>query len=154
MRRKDKEITDKNEIKAILKRALVCRIAFLENNRPYIVPVNFSYNDNFLYFHSAPEGKKIDILRDNKNVCFEIDIDIEIVKVATLCNWSAKYRSVIGFGKANFVEEFEEKKYVLNLIVQKYSGTSDEYEFSEGVVDTITVVRITIESMTGKKSGY
>ncbi|MFX1520190.1 MAG: pyridoxamine 5'-phosphate oxidase family protein, partial [Promethearchaeota archaeon] len=136
--------------------AVVCRIAFSENNKPYMVPVNFGYTDNCLYFHSAPEGKKLDILRNNNNVCFEIDTDFEIVKSKTPCNWSAKYRSVIGFGKAFFVDEFEEKRNALNLIVQKYSDTSHEYkyEFSEGVVDTVTVIRIDVEHVTGKKSGY
>ncbi len=138
LRRNDKEIKDKNEIAAILKRAIVCRIAFSENNKPYIVPVNFGYKDNCLYFHSAPEGKKIDILRNNNTVCFEIDIDFDIIKAATPCNWSAKYRSVIGFGKAFFVEDFEEKRSALNHIIQKYSDISNEYEFSEGVLDTVT----------------
>ncbi|WP_287582319.1 pyridoxamine 5'-phosphate oxidase family protein [Candidatus Borrarchaeum sp.] len=154
MRRKDKEIKDKNEIEAILKRAVVCRIALSENNKPYIVPVNFFYTNNYVYFHSAPEGKKLDIIRNNNSVCFEIDTDYDIIKSKTPCNWSAKYRSVIGFGKAYFVEDFEEKKSALNWLVQKYSDTSVEYEFSEGIVDTITIVRIKIESMTGKKSGY
>jgi nitroimidazol reductase NimA-like FMN-containing flavoprotein (pyridoxamine 5'-phosphate oxidase superfamily) len=154
VRRKDKEITDKNEIESVLKRASVCRIALSENNKPYIVPVNFGYKDKCLYFHSAPEGKKFDILRNNNSVCFEIDIDLEIVKAATPCNWSAKYRCIIGFGNAFIVEDFEEKKSALNLIVQKYSDTSHEYEFSEGVLGTVTLVKINIESITGKKSGY
>jgi len=77
-----------------------------------------------------------------------------VIKSATPCNWSAKYRSVIGFGKAFFVEDFEEKRRALNLIVQKYSDTSHEYEFSEGVLDTVTLIRINIENITGKKSGY
>jgi hypothetical protein len=156
MRRKDKEIADKLEIEAILKRAFVCRIAFSENNKPHIVPVIFGYTDNCLYFHSAPEGKKLDILRNNNNVCFEIDIDFEIVKSKTPCNWSAKYRSVIGFGKAFFVDEVEEKRNALNLIIQKYSNTSheNEYEFSEDMVGIVTVIRIDVEHMTGKTSGY
>jgi len=154
LRRENKEIKDKNEIETILKRSTVCRIAFSENNMPYIAPLNFGYKDDCLYFHSASEGKKIDILRKNNNVCFEIDIDFDIIKSATLCNWSAKYRSVIGFGKAFFVEDFEEKRRALNLIVQKYSDTSHRYEFSEGVLDTVTLIRINIESITGKKSGY
>jgi len=154
LRRKDKEIKDKTEIKAILKKATVCRIAFSENNQPYIVPLNFGYKEDCLYFHSAPKGTKLSIIKRNNNVCFEVDEGYELIKSAIPCNWSAKYRSVIGFGKAYFVEDFEEKKSALNCLVQKYSDTSVEYEFSEGIVDTVTIVRIKIESMTGKKSGY
>ena len=154
LRRKDKEIKDKTEIKAILKKATVCRIAFSENNQPYIVPLNFGYKEDCLYFHSAPEGTKLSIIKRNNNVCFEVDEGYELKKSAIPCNWSAKYRSVIGFGKAYFVEDIEEKKSALNCLVQKYSDTSVEYEFSEGIVDTITIVRIKIACMTGKKSGY
>ena len=71
MRRKDKEIKDKEVIESIIKRATVCRIALSENNVPYIVPLSFGYKDNCLYFHSAPEGRKIDIIKQNNNVCFE-----------------------------------------------------------------------------------
>jgi nitroimidazol reductase NimA-like FMN-containing flavoprotein (pyridoxamine 5'-phosphate oxidase superfamily) len=154
LRRKDKEITDKNEIDAILKRATVCRVAFSENNMPYIVPLHFAHDNNCLYFHSAPEGKKLAAIKKNNNVCFEIDIDHEIVDSKTSCNWSTKYRSVIGFGKAFFIDDFEEKRRSLSLIFQKYSGTSHEYDFSENVVDIVVIVKIEIVCMTGKKSGY
>ncbi|MFX1521347.1 MAG: pyridoxamine 5'-phosphate oxidase family protein [Promethearchaeota archaeon] len=68
MRRNDKEITDTHEIEILLKRAIVCRIAFSENNKPYMASVNFEYTGNCLYFHSTPKGKKLDILRNNNNV--------------------------------------------------------------------------------------
>ncbi len=77
MRRYDKEITDSGEIAAIMDKAAVCRIALVDGNCPYIFPVNFVVRNNYLYFHSSPEGRKIDILRKNNRVCFEIDIDTE-----------------------------------------------------------------------------
>ena len=67
VRRKDKEIKDKEVIESIIKRATVCRIALSENNVPYIVPLSFGYKDNCLYFHSAPEGRKIDIIKQRVN---------------------------------------------------------------------------------------
>ncbi|MHC4124090.1 MAG: pyridoxamine 5'-phosphate oxidase family protein [Planctomycetota bacterium] len=76
MRKKDKQINDPAEIED----TLICRLAFCDNNQPYIVPLCFGHKDNALYFHCAAEGKKLDILRKNNNVCFQGDIDTEPIK--------------------------------------------------------------------------
>ncbi len=80
MRKKEKQINDIAGIEDVLSRALVCRLALCENDRPYIVPLCFGYEDNALYFHCAQQGKKLDILRKNNNVCFEVDIDCQLIK--------------------------------------------------------------------------
>ena len=152
MRREDKEIKDNNEIESIMQRATVCRVAFSENDVPYIVPVNFGYKDDCLYFHSAAEGKKIEIIRQNNNVCFELDIDHEVVRSGTPCKWGMKYRSVIGFGKAFLVRNVEEKRKALNTIVKHYSGKPSDYP--ESAISNVAIIKVEIESMTGKKSGY
>ena len=92
MRRHDKQITDASEIEDILRKASVCRLALCDEGRPYIVPLCFGYKDNVLYFHSASAGKKLDILRKNNNVCFEVDIDNELVKTGQVCDWGMKYK--------------------------------------------------------------
>ncbi len=76
MRRKDKEITDKRGIEEILRKALVCRVAMCNGESPYCVPMNFCYMNGSLYLHSAKEGKKLEILRRNNRVCFEVDVDV------------------------------------------------------------------------------
>jgi nitroimidazol reductase NimA-like FMN-containing flavoprotein (pyridoxamine 5'-phosphate oxidase superfamily) len=152
VRSKDKEIKDQKEIEAIIQKATVCRVGLSENNVPYVVPVNFGYEDNCLYFHSAPEGKKIETIKKNSNVCFEMDVDQEVVRAETPCNWGVKYRSVIGFGKALLVDDLEEKRRALNIIVEHYSD--DSYEYPENDVRKVAIIRIEIHSMTGKKSGY
>ena len=131
----DKEIKDKKAIESIIQRAIVCRVAFSENDVPYVVPVNFGYEDDCLYFHSAPEGKKIEMIKQNNNVCFELDIDHEVVKSESPCNWGMKYRSVIGFGRAFFVDDLEEKRRSLGIIVEHYSGNSSEYP--EDMINTV-----------------
>ena len=77
MRRKDKEISDRSAIEDIIKRSTVCRLAMSDNNSPYVIPINFGYENSTVYFHSAREGRKIDILKKNPNVCIEFDIDIQ-----------------------------------------------------------------------------
>jgi nitroimidazol reductase NimA-like FMN-containing flavoprotein (pyridoxamine 5'-phosphate oxidase superfamily) len=80
MKKKNQEIIDKRIINEILTCSEICRIAMLDNDSPYILPVNYGYKDNIIYIHSAPEGKKIDLLKKNNKICFEIEQKAEIVK--------------------------------------------------------------------------
>jgi len=153
MRRSAREIKDKKEIESIIQRAQVCRIGLSEDNVPYVVPMNFGYKDNCLYFHCAKAGKKIDVIRQNNKVCFEMDIDHTIVKPeGRPCGYSTKYRSVIGFGKAFLVDDLEEKAMALNIVTKHYS--SGFYQFSEKELENVATIKVEIDSMTGKKAGY
>ena len=155
MRRSDKEIKDKNCIKWILETAKVCRIALCDNETPYIVPMNFGFKENNLYLHSAREGLKIDMIRKNNRICFEADIETEIVTADNACSWGMKYYSIIGFGNAHFIKDTCEKEDALNIIMQKYSHKSDKsFEYLKPALDKTTVIKVEIESLTGKKSGY
>ena len=151
MRRKDKEITDKNEIEMIMSKANVCRIALSDGNMPYIVPVNFGYKDNCLYIHSATEGKKIEIIKKNYNVCFEMDINHEIVQGKSACHTTTKYHSVIGYGKAHIINNFDEKNKAVNIIIDHYLPDIS-HEYSEKSLKRIVIIKVEIELMTGKKS--
>lgn len=153
MRRKDKEITDKREMESIIQKAIVCRIALSDNNMPYVIPVNFGYKDDCLYFHSATEGKKIDILKKNNNVCFEVDIDHEIIEHTSPCSFGMKFLSVIGFGTADIIDEIEKKKEALRVIMDHYAFDND-FEFRERMLNRVVVFQVKINSMTGKKSGF
>jgi hypothetical protein len=152
MRKKEKEITAHDEIESIIGKSLVFRLAFSENNRPYIVPLCFGYKDHTLYFHCAPEGRKIDILRKNNQVCFEFDIDQELVKDDQACKFDMKYRSVIGSGRASVVVDLESKRQGLAAIMEHYTGKS--YVFPEEILKKTVVVKIEVESLSGKKAGY
>ena len=152
MRRKDREIQDINFIESIIQKASVCRLGLSSNNMPYIVPLNFGYKDRCLYFHCVEEGKKIDMLRSNNSVCFEMDIENELVKAQEPCKWSMKYSSVIGFGKAFFVKDPGEKKKGLDVIMAHYSP-GRVYEYPESELKHLSVIKVQIEHMTGKKSG-
>ncbi len=152
MRRKEQEITDIAAIEDIIRKAQVCRLGLTENGRPYIVPLCFGYKDNTLYFHSAREGKKLDIIRKNNKVCFEIDTDHELVIGKKACDCSMKYRSVIGFGRAELIEETELKRRAFDIIMQKYSD--DSFEYPEESIQNTVIIKVKIESTTGKKLGF
>lgn len=152
MRRKDKQITNIAEIEEILSKADVCRIAMCDGTIPYLVPVNFGYRDRTLYIHSARVGRKIDILKKNDHVCFEVETDVEILGDTVACGWGTRYRSVIGSGRASLIEDSAGKKKALDVIMSKCSGAGD-HSYDEKKVDAITVIRIDIAEMSGKKSG-
>lgn len=154
MRRKEKEIKDIGELHEIIREAGVCRLGLAVNNTPYVVPVNFGYDvgENCLYFHCAKEGRKLDMIRQNNTVCFEMDIDMKISsKEKAACNWSTAYRSVIGYGEAYILENFDEKKKALDVIMKQYSPASS-FEYNPASVEKVAVVKIAITGMTGKKS--
>ena len=152
MRRADKEIKDHKKIDEIISKANCCRIALVDGNCPYIVPVNFTVSNNHLYFHSAKEGRKIDILRKNNFVCFEMDIEGQIVKGQKACSWGMKYVSVIGFGQAFFIENNTGKKMALDLLMEKYAGKSG-FSYADDELDKIIVIDVRIDTITGKQSG-
>ncbi len=152
MRRKEKEITKISEIEGIIRQSIVCRIGLSDNNVPYIVPMSFGYQDNAIYIHGSLKGKKIDILQKNKAVCFEFDVNTQIVKSEDVCNWSVKYQSVIGNGNAVFLETFDEKKNALGIIMNQYAD--GPFQFSQKAVNATAVIKIDIIKMTGKQSGF
>jgi nitroimidazol reductase NimA-like FMN-containing flavoprotein (pyridoxamine 5'-phosphate oxidase superfamily) len=152
MRRREKEITDINNIERIILKAKVCHLGLSLNDTPYVVPLSFGYKENVIYFHSAKQGKKIDILMKNNKVCFEFDVDHELVKAEKGCEWGMKFRSVIGSGKAYFIKSLEGKQKALNIIMQNYSDKT--FEFGEKQLNNTLVGKIHIDQITGKKSGY
>ena len=150
MRRKEKEITDIKEIEFIIQQSQVCRLALADEGLPYIVPLCFGYKNKMLYFHSAKEGQKIDILRRNRQVCFEFDIDARVRSGKTACAWGMGYKSVIGYGTASLVEDPEEKQKALDIIMRQYS--EGEFEYSAKNLAEMLVIKVVISAMTGKKS--
>ena len=152
MRRSEKEITDYKEIAAIMEKAAVCRIALVDGDYPYIIPVNFVVRENCLYFHSSREGRKIDLLRKNNQVCFEMDIDVEIVRRDVSCFCSTRYWSVIGFGRALFLNTTDEKIKALNYLMEKYAGPGS-FSYKAEALEKVVAICIRIEKITGKKSG-
>ena len=139
-------------MESIISKANVCRLGLSVDNIPYIVPLNFGYRDSCLYFHTPKVGKKMDMIKTNNRVCFEMDIDHEVVRAENPCDSSMKFRSVIGYGRASLLDEIEEKRRALDIIVEHYSGQVNEYK--EKMVDHLSVIKVQVQSMTGKKSGY
>ncbi len=151
MRRKEKEITDRIEIEEIIAQSSICRIAMAVDNQPYMVPLCFGYLDNTLYFHSADQGRKLEMIKKNPRVCFELEGEAEIIKAKKACNWGLKYRSIIGFGKASIIEDAGERTAALDLIMKQYS--TEKWEYPTSMMTKTLVFKVEIETMAGKRSG-
>jgi len=150
MRNKEQEIKSISEIENLIEKADICRLALCDNNMPYIVPLCFGYKDKTLYFHCAHEGKKIDIIKKNNNVCFEIEADIEINKTENPCNWDMQYQSVIGFGKAFLITDIHEKTAALDKLMSHY--TEGKFQYNPNSLNRTLIIKVVIEEMTGKRS--
>ena len=151
MRRKDREIRDRAEIRSILQKADVCRLAMSDNNVPYIATMNFGVKNGgeSLYFHCAVAGKKVDILKKNNLVCFQADIEHEFFRHHISCGCSMKYRSVVGMGRITFVTEPAEKIQGLKTIMEHYTRESS-FSFKEELVEKTTVLRLDVKEISGK----
>lgn len=142
---------DDKGIGDVIAGALVCRLAMADGDRPYVVPLCFGYEEGALFFHGRSHGRKIEFLRKNPNVCFEFDVGVAVGPPGKGCSGSVDYRSVIGFGRASFVEARDEKRRALEAIRRHYGGGASEV--SDEAVDRTTVFRVDIESMTGRQAG-
>jgi nitroimidazol reductase NimA-like FMN-containing flavoprotein (pyridoxamine 5'-phosphate oxidase superfamily) len=152
MRKKDREITDRSILEAILNRAGVCRIALADCGEPYVIPVCFGYEDNTIFIHSAPAGKKIEMLKKNPRCCVEVEISDGPVRSDTPCRWDMRYQSVISTGTARILDDYAEKCAAMNCIIRHFGGP--EYPFSEKELEGVCLVKISLDGMTGKHCGY
>lgn len=151
MRKKEYEISDFSEIEAILREAVVCRLAMADGAVPYIVPLNFGYRDRTLYFHTGMSGMKIDILKKNNLVCFEVESGIELICADVACGYGMKYRSVVGTGRAEFVEDRDGKRKALDIIMSHYSERST-WDYQEYSFERTCIIAVSIDSVTGRRS--
>jgi len=150
MRRDEREVRDRGEIERILEKAEVCHLAFAVQNEPYVVPLCFGYEEGVLYFHSAPEGIKIDMIRANQRVAFQATGEFRIVQASTACGWGARYRSVAGTGTASIITDAEEKRKGLDVLMRHY--TEGPFEYERGPLDGSVILRVQIDTITGKES--
>ncbi len=153
MRRKDRQITLISELKSILDDCKTCHVAMLDGQNPYVVPLSYAYSlENAvltMYFHSAKEGRKIDILRNNNNVCFEISSEGRPLFTQTPCNSGYYYSSIIGFGKVFFIDDINEKCAALSLLFEHQSGR--RVDFCAEQAKSVSVFKIVSTDFTGKR---
>jgi uncharacterized protein len=152
VRRKERTITDRAEIDAILYEGKVMHLALSLDDRPFLVPLFYAYDGVALYFHSAQQGTKIEILKRNSHVCFEVSLGQGVIPSDKACDFEARHRTVIGTGTAEFIEDEEQKRRALDAIVGRF--TQKRFTYPAPMFAHTAIVRIAIESVRGKKYGH
>lgn len=105
-----------------------------------------------MFFHCATGGIKLDLLRTNNKICFEVDMDHVLVASENACRWGMQGRSVVGFGKAYILGDADSKKEGLDVIMEHYGATAP-FSYKEEVLKRTLIIKVTIDRMTGKVVG-
>ena len=152
MRRKDREVTEPAALLEIIRECKICRVAMQDEPGLYIVPLNYGYEFDgdklTLYFHSAKEGRKIDILSKAPVVAFEMDCSHQLIESEIACRNGYAYKSIIGQGNASLIEDTDEKIKGLSLIMIHQTGK--EFEMPPQAANSVAVFRINATEFTGK----
>jgi nitroimidazol reductase NimA-like FMN-containing flavoprotein (pyridoxamine 5'-phosphate oxidase superfamily) len=151
MRRKDREVQERELIEEIIRDCQVCRLGLAKDNAPYIVPVSFGYDGEAVYFHSARQGKKLDYIAANSAVCFEFERGVQLVPdESNPCDWTFHYQTVIGYGQVQELVGAGDKVQGFRQIMAQYSDRVWEFDAQE--LKAVRVWKILIERVSCKRS--
>ena len=151
--KREREVTDPQEILGILDKSLVVHVAMIDGDEPYLVPMNYGYTMEdgklTLYLHGAIKGRKIDVLRANPKVFFSMECDVESFDGPVACRYGNTYASLMGAGKAEILQDVEEKKAGLSILMKTQTGK--DFVFDDRMVSIVHVIRINVDYYTAKK---
>ena len=150
--KRETKVTDPTEIIRILDTAKVLHLGLAVDNEPYVVPLNYGYtmDDGKLtfYLHSAVKGKKLDMLRANPNVYFELDCGLQPFEGKVACQYGLAYSAISGRGRAVLVEDVEAKQEAMSILMKTQTGK--DFEFNERLVSIVAVIRLDVSEYTAK----
>ena len=156
MRRKDRAVLEPETIQESISKIKVCRLGLMDQDAPYIVPLNFGYSFSSqldaLYFHSAHNGRKMNLLKTNPKVCFEMDDEHQLITGNLACDYTYDFVSIIGTGKITFIEDRSEKKNALEILMKHQSGKSG-FSYSDAALDQVSVYRLDVDEYQVKRHG-
>lgn len=147
-------IDSRSEIEEIIQKTSVCTLSMSDGHTPYAVPMNFGYANGIIWLHSAPEGKKFDILEKNNSVCisFYVDEALNIRNENVACSYSMKFRSVLAYGKLEDVMDYEEKVKGMNMVMRQYTGR--EFSYNTPAIKNVRIMKVPVDTFTGFNRGY
>ena len=152
MTKRERQITDEKQIRGILDTAKILHLGLAVDNEPYVVPMNYGYTMEdgklVLYLHSAVRGKKLDMIRENPRVFFEMDCDLVPFEGKVPCQYGIAYSSLMGRGTARIIEDVEEKKKAMSILMK--TQTEKDFLFEDRLVSIVAVIRIDVAEYTAK----
>lgn len=152
---KNRKLTLQADIEAIIQKCEACTLSMVDTEgQPYAVPMNFGYKNQQLFLHSGPEGKKIELLKKNPQVCITFSTDhlLRYQNTEVACSYSMKYRSVMILGEIQFLEDITEKQAALDIIMGHY--TNNAFKYSEPALQNVCVMQVKINEINGRAYGY
>lgn len=152
---KNRPIISTAENEAVILKCQTCNLAMVDpEGKPYVIPMNFGFAGDYVYFHGSAKGKKVDVLKNQADVCiaFSTDHELRYVDEEVACSWSMRYRSVLVYGKAEFVEDPEEKIKCLNIIMAHYAER--KFEYNAPAIREVMVFKVKVDKMEGRVYGY
>ena len=153
---KSRFITLTEEIERLITSCEACYVGMVDkDNKPYNLPFNFGFENGTLYLHSAPIGRKIEILSKNPHVCvaFSTDHELYLQSENVACSYGMKYKSVLIEGEVEFIDDFDEKIRILNIIMRQYTKR-DDFNYNAPAVKNVAVMRVKTNSISAKAFGY
>lgn len=152
MTKRERQVTDPEQILHILDAGKVLHLGLAVDNEPYVVPMNYGYcmedGKLTLYLHSAVKGRKLDMIQANPRVFFEIDCDLMPFEGRVPCQYGLVYSSIMGRGTARLVDDVEEKKQAMTLLMKTQTGKN--FTFEDRLVSIVSVIRIDVAEYTAK----
>ena len=156
MTRREQQITDINEIVKILDKSKVLHLGLVDGDEPYVVPMNYGYiledGKLIIYLHGANRGRKLDLIRANPKVFFEMCCDITPFEGEVACKYGNTYASIMGRGFATIVEDVEEKKHALSLLMKAQTGK--DFTFEDKLTTVVSIIKIDTLEFTAKKRPF
>jgi nitroimidazol reductase NimA-like FMN-containing flavoprotein (pyridoxamine 5'-phosphate oxidase superfamily) len=152
---KNRLITNEQELLTVIEKADSCVMAMVGTDlAPYAIPMNFGYHQQTIYLHTAKEGKKVGILKQHPSVClvFSVDHLLRYQNEDVACSWSMKYRSVLIYGKVEFIDDVNERIEAMNHIMHKYAAK--DFKYSMPAIREVLPFKVLIEKIEGRAYGY
>ena len=150
--KREREVTDLQEIIRILDTANILHLGMVDGDEPYVIPMNYGYTmcagELTLYLHGATTGRKLDLIRKNPKVCFSLECDVAPFEGNLTCQYGTVYSSVMGRGIAEIVEDVEQKKEAMTILMK--SQTGKDFTFTDKLVSIVSVIRIRVSDYTAK----
>lgn len=146
----------RSEIDAIISASEVCHVGMVDgDNGPYVLPMNFGYNQGRIFIHSGPVGKKLGLWEMDNRVClaFSTDYKMRIQNESVACSYSMRYKSALVYGRLKPVEGFDDKVAALNVIMAHYTQNT-EFAYSKPAVENVRVFEVEVDRMDGRIYGY
>lgn len=153
MTRRERQVIDMGEIINILDKSKVLHLGLVDGDEPYVVPMNYGYefvdDTLIIYLHGARRGRKLDLIRKNPKVFYELDCDIVPFEGEVACKYGITYSSVMGRGEAFIVEDVEEKKHALSVLMKTQTGK--DFTFEDKLVSVVSIIKIVTKEYTAKQ---